>query len=114
MRSAYFSDILHASLQICGLDRNLTTPDRFAMVRDFVSMRLRSIWESNEWTDLKYYSKLPTTNVDSRRKITLPSTNDQVIAVWNRDPVAVNAIQKDFDIVGNDQRIRRRRHNLIL
>ena len=102
MRSAYFSDILHASLQICGLDRNLTTPDRFAMVRDFVSMRLRSIWESNEWTDLKYYSKLPTTNVDSRRKITLPDTNDQVIAVWNRDPVAVNAIQKDFDIVGND------------
>jgi len=100
MRSAYFSDILHASLQICGLDRNLTTPDRFAMVRDFASMRLRSIWESNEWTDLKYYAKCQTTDVDQRRKITLPSGNDQVIAVWNRDPVAVNAVQKDFDIIG--------------
>jgi len=102
MRSVYFSDILHASLQICGLDRSLTTPDRFAMVRDFASMRLRTIWESNEWTDLKYYTKCQTTNVDSRRKITLPATKDQIIAVWNRDPVAVNAIQKDFDIVGDE------------
>ena len=102
MRSAYFSDILHASLQICGLDRNLTTPDRFAMVRDFASMRLRSIWESNEWTDLKYYSKCQTTNVEQRRKITLPTTTDQVIAVWNKDPAAVSSVQKDFDIVGGD------------
>lgn len=102
MRSVYFSDILHASLQLCGLDRALTTPERFAMVRDFASMRLRKIWEMNEWTDLKRYEKCLTTDVNERRKITLPATNDQVIAVWNRDPVAVNAIQKDFDIVGDD------------
>jgi hypothetical protein len=102
MRSTYFSDILHASLQLCGLDRNLTTPDRFQMVRDFASMRLRSVWEMNEWTDLKRYEKCLTTDVNERRKITLPVTNDQVIAVWNRDPVAVNAIQKDFDIVGDE------------
>lgn len=102
MRTAYFSDILHAALQLCGLDRNLTTPDRFAMVRDFASMRLRSIWEMNEWTDLKRFEKCLTTDVNERRKVTLPATNDQVIAIWNRDPVAVNAIQKDFDIVGDE------------
>lgn len=116
MRTVYFSEVMHTALQLCGLDRALTTPERFAMVRDFASMRLRSVWEMNEWTDLMQISKCPTVliptedqpsnngflNKAGRRQITLPSGVGQVITVWNRDPVAQNSVQKDFDIVGDD------------
>jgi hypothetical protein len=115
MRTVYFSEVMHTALQLCGLDRALTTPDRFAMVRDFASMRLRSIWEMNEWTDLMAISRCSTTNTPSdnpsnngflnkagRRLVNLPVGVGQVITIWNRDPVAQNSVQKDFDIVGDD------------
>ena len=101
MRSVNFSDILHASLQICGLDRNLTTPERFAMVRDLASMRLRTIWESNEWTDLKVITKCSVNLVDERRVVNFDPKIGQVLTIWDRDPLARSATQKDFDLVDN-------------
>ena len=43
MRTANFSEILFSSLQFCGLDRNLTTLERFSLMRDFASRRLQRI-----------------------------------------------------------------------
>lgn len=102
MRTTYFSEILYTALQLCGLDRNLTTLDRFETVRDFASRRLQTVWESQDWPDLKRYTKCATTLVDERRKVTLPANVGQVIAVWNKDPLAHNAIEKDFNLYGDD------------
>jgi hypothetical protein len=101
MRSVNFSDILHASLQICGLDRSLTTPERFAMVRDLASMRLRTIWESNEWTDLKVITKCSVNLVGERRVVAFDPKIGQVLTIWDRDPLARSATQKDFDLIDN-------------
>jgi len=102
MRTTYFSEILYTALQVCGLDRNLTTLDRFETVRDFASRRLQTIWESQDWPDLKRYTKCTTVLADSRRKVTLPANVGQVIAVWNKDPLAHNAIEKDFTLYEDD------------
>jgi hypothetical protein len=101
MRSVNFSDILHASLQLCGLDRNLTTPDRFAMVRDLASMRLRTIWESNEWTDLKVLTKCSVNLVDERRIVGFDQSIGQVLTIWDKDPMAKTTSQKDFELINN-------------
>lgn len=101
MRSVFFSDILHASLQICGLDRNLTTPERFAMVRDLASMRLRTIWESNEWTDLKVITKCTVSVVNERRVVNFDPSIGQVLTIWDSDPFSRSATQKDFDLINN-------------
>jgi hypothetical protein len=108
MRSVNFSDILHASLQICGLDRNLTTPERFAMVRDLASMRLRTIWETNEWTDLKTLTFCPVAFTNERRVVTFDPTIGQVLTIWDKDPMSKTATQKDFDLVGDAINLRDR------
>jgi hypothetical protein len=100
MRSCYFSEILHIALQLCGLDRNLTTPDRFAMIRDFASRRLQKIWESNDWPELKKYTQCQTQVANERMKIVLPANVGQVIAVWSRDPIgSTHAVQKDIETI---------------
>lgn len=100
MRTSYFSEILHIALQMCGLDRNLTTPDRFAMIRDFSSRRLQKIWESNDWPELKKYSQCSTAYVGDRAKIVLPADAGQIMAVWSRDPLAsTHAVQKDTETI---------------
>lgn len=100
MRTANFSEVLFSALQFCGLDRNLTTPDRFAMVRDFASRRLQKIWESNDWPDLKKFTMCAADNIGDRRKVILPDNVGQLIGIWSRDPLAsTHAIQKDFESV---------------
>lgn len=124
MRSVYFSEILHGALQLCGLDRNLTTPERFGMVRDFTTMRLRSIWEMNDWPELKNYTKCTTSveYVDSpapdpnptpplnpyavpnggRVKVNFDASIGQILAIWNMDPLGHRAVEKDFTMIGSD------------
>jgi hypothetical protein len=100
VRTAYFSEILFSSLQFCGLDRNLTTLERFSLMRDFASRRLQRIWESNDWPELKKYTQCTTSVVTERRKINLPANVGQVLVVWSRDPLAsTHAIQKDVDMI---------------
>lgn len=99
MRSVYFSEILHTALQLCGLDRSLTTPQRFTMVRDFASMRLRSVWEMNEWTDLKVLTNLPVVVVNDRRTVPYPESIGQVLTVWDKDPLSRSATQRDFELI---------------
>jgi hypothetical protein len=102
MRTTYFSEILYSALQMCGLDRNLTTLDRFETVRDFASRRLQTLWESQDWPDLKRYTACTSVLANERRKVTLPNDVGQVIAIWNRDPLAHSAIEKDFTLYGED------------
>lgn len=98
MRSANFSEILHSALQFCGLDRNLTTLDRFAMIRDFASRRIQKIWESNDWPDLKRYTRCSVVVETERRRIVTPVDVGQLICVWSKDPLASShGIQKDFE-----------------
>ena len=101
MRTVSYEQILFPALQLCGLDRDLATNQRFVMLRDLVNMRLRTIWEMHEWTDLKKLEKCSTTLVDGRRSVNLPNGFGQIIALWTRDPVAQNSVQKDFDLVGD-------------
>lgn len=99
MRTIPFSEILYSTLQMCGLDRNLTTADRFSTVRDFVSRRLQTIWESQDWPDQRRYVKCDSTLNEGRRKVTLPvGFSGQVLAVWNKDPLAWTAVEKDFSL----------------
>ena len=103
MRTVPFSDILYGSLQICGLDRELTTVERFRQVRDFASRRLQAIWESQDWPDTRRYTQCATTLTNGRRKITLPNNfSGQVLAVWNKDPLAYTAVEKDFSLYESD------------
>ena len=100
MRTTYFSEILYTALQFCGLDRNLTTTQRFSLMRDFASRRLQKIWEAHEWPDLKKYTQCSTTLINDRRKITLPNNAGQPLVVWSRDPLAsTHAIQKDVETI---------------
>ena len=99
MRSVYFSEILHTALQLAGLDRGLTTPERFSMVRDFASMRLRSVWEMNEWTDLKVITQCPVVFSGERRTVPLAASLGQVITIWDKDPLAYSATQRDFELI---------------
>ena len=101
MRTVSYEQILFPALQLCGLDRDLATNQRFVMLRDLVNMRLRTIWEMHEWTDLKKIEKCTTTLVDGRRSVNLPVGFGQIIAIWTRDPVAQNSVQKDFDLVAD-------------
>jgi hypothetical protein len=102
MRYSNFSEILHSALQFCGLDRNLTTPDRFAMIRDYASRRIQLIWESNDWPDLKRYTKCNVALEDGRSKIVTPADLGQLIDVWSMDPLAsTNSIQLDFNGINN-------------
>ena len=100
MRTVYFSEILHSSLQLCGLDRSLTTPERFYMVRDMASMRLRYIWEMNEWTDLKVITNCPVVLDGERRTVPFSASLGQVITIWDKDPLAHSATQRDFELIG--------------
>ncbi len=108
MRSVYFSEILHTALQLAGLDRSLTTPERFAMVRDFASMRLRSIWEMNEWTDLKVLTNCPVVLVGERRTVPLDASKGQVLTIWDKDPLAYSATQRDFELINGEITLRSR------
>ena len=100
MRTVYFSEILHSSLQLCGLDRSLTTPERYSMVRDMASMRLRYIWEMNEWTDLKVITNCPVVLDGERRTVPFSASLGQVITIWDKDPLAHSATQRDFELIG--------------
>lgn len=102
MRTINFSEILHTALQLCGLDRNLTTTDRFATVRDFASRRMQTVWEQHEWPELKKFQQCPTGIVSERNKVILPADVGQVLAVWTKDPLAHNSIEKDFVLNGSD------------
>ena len=98
MRTSYFSEILHIALQMCALDRNLTTPDRFAMIRDFSSRRLQKIWETNDWPEVKKYAQCATEQVSGRTRVIFPANSGQILSVWSSDPVAsTHAIQKDTE-----------------
>lgn len=109
MRSVYFSEILHTALQLAGLDRGLTTPERFSMVRDFASMRLRSVWEMNEWTDLKVLTSCPVVLVGERRTVPIAASLGQVITIWDKDPLAYSATQRDFELIEGVINLRSRR-----
>ena len=113
MRTVYFSEILHTSLQLAGLDRNLTTPERFSMVRDFASMRLRTIWEMNEWTDLKDITQCAVTLVGERRTVVFDQTIGQVLTIWDKDPLAHSATQKDFDLTGGEVLLRSKKDSIV-
>lgn len=101
MRTIPIGQIIQPALQLCGLDVDLATPQRYTMIRDFINMRLRSFWEMHEWTDLKRINKCTSQIIDERRAVVLPSGFGQIITIWNKDPFSHNAIQKDFDILGD-------------
>lgn len=101
MRTVSYEQILFPALQLCGLDRDLSTNQRFAMLRDFANMRLRTIWEMHEWTDIRKIEKCSSTLVDGRRSINFPAGFGQILTIWNKDPMAQNAVQKDFELVGD-------------
>lgn len=113
MRTVYFSEILHTALQLAGLDRNLTTPERFAMVRDFASMRLRTVWEMNEWTDLKQITQCDVNLNGERREVSFDPSIGQVLAVWDKDPLAHSATQKDFELIGGVINLRSKKESVV-
>ena len=113
MRSVYFSEILHTSLQLAGLDRSLTTPERFAMVRDFASMRLRNVWEMNEWTDLKVLTQCPVVLDGERRTVPFDPDNGQVLTIWDKDPLSHSATQRDFELIDGNITLRGKRDSVV-
>jgi hypothetical protein len=69
-------------------------------------MRLRTIWEMNEWTDLKDITLCNVSLVGERRIVGFDQTIGQVLAIWDKDPLAHSATQKDFDLTGSDIALR--------
>jgi len=113
VRSVYFSEVLHTALQLAGLDRSLTTPERFAMVRDFASMRLRSVWEMNEWTDLKVLTACEVVLDGERRTVPLDPIKGQVITIWDKDPLSHSATQRDFELINGNITLKGKRDSIV-
>lgn len=100
MRTIDFSEILFNALQYSGNDRHNINDETFAQFRDFISSRMREIWEMEEWSDLCRLAEF-TTTVDPVTNVAYftPATNVDVLGVWNKNPQTTSrAVELNYQI----------------
>lgn len=103
MRTTHFSPILFNALQLSGQDRHNITDETFAQFRDFISDRLRSIWESQDWPDLVRVAQLTVTD-DGAGRVTaaIPADAGEVLACYDSNPLVTSrASQITFRLYDN-------------
>lgn len=90
MRTIDFSQVLFNALQFSGNDRHNIMPETFAQFRDFSSTRLREAWETFEWQDVCRLGTFTTTTVDSVRFFTPAADADEILAVFDKNPLSTS------------------------
>ena len=103
MRTTHFSPILFNSLQLAGQDRQYITSETFAQFRDFISDRIRMIWESQDWPDLVRVSQLTVTD-DGNGRVTaaIPADAGEILACYDSNPLVTSrAAQIGFRLYDN-------------
>lgn len=103
MRTTHFSPIFFNALQLSGQDRHNITSETFAQFRDFISDRVRMIWESQDWPDLIRVVQLTVTN-DGAGRVTaaIPADAGEVMACWDSNPLVTSrASQLTFRVYDN-------------
>lgn len=89
MRTIDFSQVLFDALQYSGNDRHNITAETFAQFRDFISARLREVWESNDWPDVCVMAYFTTSqDANGVTYFTPASEAGEIIGVYNRNPHA--------------------------
>lgn len=87
MRTIDFSQVLFNALQFSGNDRHNIMPETFAQFRDFASTRMREAWETFEWQDVCRLAEFTTTSVDNVRFFTPAADADEILGVYDRNPL---------------------------
>lgn len=99
MRTIDFSQVLFNALQFSGNDRHNIMPETFAQFRDFASTRMREAWESFEWQDVCRLAQFTSTEVDGARSFTPATEADEILAVFDKNPLATSrALNKDYTL----------------
>lgn len=88
MRTIDFSQVLFNAIQFSGNDRHNIMPETFAQFRDFASTRLREAWETFEWQDVCRLAEFTATEQDGVKFFTPNAEADEILAVFNRNPLA--------------------------
>jgi hypothetical protein len=99
MRTTHFSPILFNSLQLAGQDRHIVSEETFAQFRDFISERIRMIWESQDWPDIVRFTDITSsiTAVDGLVQAGIPADAGEVLTCYDRSPLAsTRAMQLSF------------------
>ena len=103
MRTTHFSPILFNALQLSGQDRHNITSETFAQFRDFISERIRMIWESQEWPDTTRVAQLVVTD-DGAGRVTaaIPADAGEILACYDSNPLVTSrASQITFRLYDN-------------
>lgn len=103
MRTTHFSPILFNALQLAGQDRHNITSETFAQFRDFISERVRMIWESQDWPDLIRVAQLTVTD-DGAGRVTaaIPADAGEIMACYDKNPLVTSrASQLSFRLFDN-------------
>lgn len=87
MRTTHFSPILFQALQLSGQDRHNITSETFAQFRDFISDRIRMIWESQEWPDTTRVAQLTLTDTNGMVTGAFPADAGEILNCYDRDPL---------------------------
>lgn len=99
MRTTHFSPILFNALQLAGQDRHIVSEETFAQFRDFISERIRMIWESQDWPDIVRFTDITSTitAVDGLVQAGIPADAGEVLTCYDRSPLAsTRAMQLSF------------------
>lgn len=99
MRTTHFSPILFNALQLAGQDRQIISSETFAQFRDFISERIRMIWESQDWPDIVRFTDITSTitTVDGLVQAGIPADAGEVLTCYDRSPLAsTRAMQLSF------------------
>jgi hypothetical protein len=102
MRTIDFSEILFNALQYSGNDRHNINSETFAQFRDFISARMREVWEMEEWPDLCRVAEF-TTIIDPVTNVPYftPITNVDVLGVFNKNPQTTSrAVELNYQLYG--------------
>lgn len=87
MRTTHFSPILFNALQLSGQDRHHISSETFAQFRDFISERIRMIWESQEWPDTTRVAQLVITANNGLVTGAIPADAGEILNCFDRDPL---------------------------
>lgn len=89
MRTIDFSQVLFDALQYSGNDRHNITAETFAQFRDFISARLREVWESSDWPDVCNLAQFTTAqDANGVTYFTPASDSSEILGVYTRNPQA--------------------------
>jgi hypothetical protein len=99
MRTIDFSQIFFNALQFSGNDRQNINTETFSQFRDFISYRLREIWESFPWTEATVLTNFNVTTENGVAFFVPPVEADEILGVFSKNPLTTSRLSElDYKI----------------